>query len=348
MVQRRRGGRFATKGCRVGRGETHPLPWRDCPIAPTPVPHAHLDLDKPTGDSVKTTTCYMCACRCGIRVHLKDGRDPLHRRQPDAPGQPRRDLREGLGRHHAALLAGAAFEAAAARRRARPRRVPRDRMGRGARASRPSWLGDDPRARSRTSSRSSPAATRSQALTGWWAQQFGTLNYAAHGGFCSVNMAAAGMYTIGGSFWEFGEPDWERTQATSCCSASPRITTSNPIKLGLGKLKARGAKIVVDQSGAHRLRRDRRRVDRDQSGHRRPVRRGADPRAVAHRSRSISTIWCATRMRSMLVIRDPGAADDGMFARDADGKPLRLATSRRERPRRPRRCDAGSRIAPSV
>ena len=38
------------------------------------VPHAHLDLDKPTGDSVKTTTCYMCACRCGIRVHLKDGR----------------------------------------------------------------------------------------------------------------------------------------------------------------------------------------------------------------------------------------------------------------------------------
>ena len=22
---------------------------------------------------VKTTTCYMCACRCGIRVHLQDG-----------------------------------------------------------------------------------------------------------------------------------------------------------------------------------------------------------------------------------------------------------------------------------
>ena len=22
---------------------------------------------------IKTTTCYMCACRCGIRVHLKDG-----------------------------------------------------------------------------------------------------------------------------------------------------------------------------------------------------------------------------------------------------------------------------------
>jgi NADH dehydrogenase/NADH:ubiquinone oxidoreductase subunit G len=22
---------------------------------------------------IRTTTCYMCACRCGIRVHLKDG-----------------------------------------------------------------------------------------------------------------------------------------------------------------------------------------------------------------------------------------------------------------------------------
>ena len=51
-------------------------------------------------------------------------------------------------------------------------------------------------------------------MTGWWAQQFGTPNYAAHGGFCSVNMAAAGMYTIGGSFWEFGEPDWERTESS--------------------------------------------------------------------------------------------------------------------------------------
>ena len=26
------------------------------------------------GDEVKYTTCYMCACRCGIKVHIKDGR----------------------------------------------------------------------------------------------------------------------------------------------------------------------------------------------------------------------------------------------------------------------------------
>ena len=53
---------------------------------------------------------------------------------------------------------------------------------------------------------------QSQSLTGWWASKFGTCNFAAHGGFCSVNMAAAGMYTIGGSFWEFGEVDWDHTK----------------------------------------------------------------------------------------------------------------------------------------
>ena len=25
-------------------------------------------------------------------------------------------------------------------------------------------------------------------------------------------MAAAGIYTMGGSFWEFGSPDWDKTE----------------------------------------------------------------------------------------------------------------------------------------
>src|SRR3954467_1326969 len=45
----------------------------------------HIDMEKRGGsseiidtsprvhDEVKTTTCYMCACRCGIKVHLKNG-----------------------------------------------------------------------------------------------------------------------------------------------------------------------------------------------------------------------------------------------------------------------------------
>src|SRR5438094_7160559 len=43
--------------------------------APEEVPGEQvIDTSPATGDEVKTTTCYMCACRCGIKVHLKDGR----------------------------------------------------------------------------------------------------------------------------------------------------------------------------------------------------------------------------------------------------------------------------------
>ena len=32
-----------------------------------------MDAMDASRQEMKTTTCYMCACRCGIRVHLKDG-----------------------------------------------------------------------------------------------------------------------------------------------------------------------------------------------------------------------------------------------------------------------------------
>ncbi len=32
-----------------------------------------IDLSPTVSDAVKFTTCYMCACRCGIKVHLRDG-----------------------------------------------------------------------------------------------------------------------------------------------------------------------------------------------------------------------------------------------------------------------------------
>ena len=83
-----------------------------------------------------------------------------------------------------------------------------------------------------------------QALTGLWATQFGTLNWAAHGGFCSVNMAAAGLMTLGYSFWEFGEPDWEHARLFVLWGVA-EDHASNPIKIGLKKLKERGAKIIA-------------------------------------------------------------------------------------------------------
>ncbi len=49
------------------------------------MPHANLKLDEPVGDEAKTTTCYMCACRCGIRVHLNDGRIRFINGNPQHP-----------------------------------------------------------------------------------------------------------------------------------------------------------------------------------------------------------------------------------------------------------------------
>ena len=83
-----------------------------------------------------------------------------------------------------------------------------------------------------------------QALTGYWASQFGTLNWAAHGGFCSVNMAAAGLYTTGHAFWEFGDPDWDHTKYFMMWGVA-EDHASNPIKIGLKKIKERGAKFVA-------------------------------------------------------------------------------------------------------
>jgi anaerobic selenocysteine-containing dehydrogenase len=44
-----------------------------------------VETQRPIGDAVKTTTCYMCACRCGIKVHLKDGRVRYIEGNPDHP-----------------------------------------------------------------------------------------------------------------------------------------------------------------------------------------------------------------------------------------------------------------------
>ena len=33
-----------------------------------------LDTSPEVSDEIRKTTCYMCACRCGINVHLKSGK----------------------------------------------------------------------------------------------------------------------------------------------------------------------------------------------------------------------------------------------------------------------------------
>ena len=200
-----------------------------------------LDTSPPVSDEIRRTTCYMCACRCGINVHLRSGKVAYIEGNRDHP------VNKGV--LCAKGASGIMQVTAPSRLRAPLRRVgPR---GSGA-FEEISWhealqIAVDWLEPLRESAPEKLAfftgRDQSQSFTSFWAQGFGTPNYAAHGGFCSVNMAAAGIYTIGGAFWEFGQPDWDRTRLFVLFGVA-EDHDSNPIKIGIGKLKQRGARII--------------------------------------------------------------------------------------------------------
>lgn len=200
-----------------------------------------LNLSPKVSDEIRKTTCYMCACRCGINVHMTSGKVSYIEGNRDHP------INKGV--LCAKGASGIMQVTAPSRLRAPLRRVgPR---GSGA-FEEISWDEALELAVSWMKPLRDTAPEKfafftgrdqSQSLTGWWAQMFGTPNYAAHGGFCSVNMAAGGIYTIGGAFWEFGQPDWERTKLFVLFGVA-EDHDSNPIKIGLGKLKARGGRVI--------------------------------------------------------------------------------------------------------
>ena len=190
---------------------------------------------------VRKTTCYMCACRCGIDVHLRDGRPVLIEGNRDHPVN--RGVLCGKG------AAGLMQVTSPARLRAPLLRVGERGEGRfreigwdEALAIAAGWLAPL-RAAAPERFAFFTGRDQSQSFTGWWAQQFGTPNWAAHGGFCSVNMAAAGIMTVGSAFWEFGAPDWDRAGIFLLFGVA-EDHDSNPIKMGIGRLKARGVRVV--------------------------------------------------------------------------------------------------------
>ncbi len=200
------------------------------------------NLSPVVSDEVKTTTCYMCACRCGIKVHLKDGRIRYiegNKKHPINKGVLCGKGSAGIMQHYSPARLQKPLLRVGERGKGEFKEIEWDE----ALGIATQWLSeirhDDPRKLGFFTGRD-----QSQALTGWWAQQYGTPNYAAHGGFCSVNMAAAGLYSIGGSFWEFGEPDWDQARYFMMFGVA-EDHDSNPIKAGLAKLKARGAKYVA-------------------------------------------------------------------------------------------------------
>src|SRR4026207_47642 len=57
-----------------------------------------------------------------------------------------------------------------------------------------------------------------------------------------TRLAPAGLYAFGGSFWEFGDTDWDHTRYFMLFGVA-EDHASNPIKIALGKLKKRGVKV---------------------------------------------------------------------------------------------------------
>ncbi|HVR52344.1 MAG TPA: molybdopterin-dependent oxidoreductase, partial [Pseudorhodoferax sp.] len=217
-------------------------------LSPEPV-HDPLVAPTPTDTTtVKTTTCYMCACRCGIRVHLREGEQGPEVRYID--GNPAHPLNQGV--ICAKGSAGIMKQYSPARITQPLRRKPGAERGAG--EFEPiSWdealaLLTERLAKIRATDPKKFALftgrDQMQALTGLFARQFGTPNYAAHGGFCSVNMAAGMIYTIGGSFWEFGGPDLERSKLFVMIGTA-EDHHSNPMKMALGKFKRAGGRFIA-------------------------------------------------------------------------------------------------------
>lgn len=286
---------------------------------PAPAPkEPALNLSPSPGDEVKTTTCYMCACRCGIKVWLADGKIRYIQGNPEHPvnqGVLCAKGSAGIMQHYSPARLDKPLLRVGERGRGEFKEIEWDEALRIA----TDWLAPI-RARNPDELAFFTGRDQSQALTGWWAQQFGTVNYAAHGGFCSVNMAAGGLYTLGGSFWEFGEPDWEHSRYLMLWGVA-EDHDSNPIKLGLGKLKAHGAKIVA--------------VNPVRSGYGaiadewigiRPGTDGLFAFALIHELLKADRIDLDYLVRyanaHWLVIDNPGGADDGLFARDGGGRAL--------------------------
>ncbi|MEM8957100.1 MAG: molybdopterin oxidoreductase family protein [Pseudomonadota bacterium] len=278
-----------------------------------------VDVAPRVADEVKTTTCYMCACRCGIRVHLKNGAVRYIEGNPDHPvnkGVLCAKGSAGIMNHYSPARLTKPLKRVGARGSGEFEEIEWDE----ALALATEWLGEvrarDPRKLAFFTGRD-----QSQSLTGWWAAQYGTPNFAAHGGFCSVNMAAAGLYTLGGAFWEFGEPDWDRTRYFMLFGVA-EDHDSNPIKIGLGKMRTRGdAKFV----SINPVRTGYSAIADEWIGLR-PGTDGLFVFALIHellRAEKVDFAYLGRYTNSAwLVIDAPGEADDGLFARNADGDPL--------------------------
>lgn len=269
---------------------------------------------------IKYTTCYMCACRCGIKVTLEENKVRFI--------QGNRNHPTNQGVLCAKGSAGIMKQYSAAKLRKPLMRKPGTARGAGEFVE-IEWEQALDLLTDRLETIRSTDPTKlafftgrdqMQALTGLWAQQFGTPNWAAHGGFCSVNMAVAGLYSIGFSFWEFGAPDWDYAKYFILWGVA-EDHSSNPIKIGLEKLKRHGGKFVS--------------VNPVRTGYSAiadewvPLKPGTDglfALSIVHvlLSRELFDWEFLVRYTNAawLVAQTPGKVGDGLFIRDSANNPL--------------------------
>jgi sulfite dehydrogenase (quinone) subunit SoeA len=277
-----------------------------------------LNTSPKVSDEIRQTTCYMCACRCGINVHMKDGRVAYIEGNRDHP------VNKGVlcAKGSAGIMqVNAPSRLKAPLKRTGPR-------GSGE-FEEISWdealdiaTGHLQRIRDQAPEKLAffTGRDQSQSFTGYWAQAYGTQNYAAHGGFCSVNMAAAGIYTMGGAFWEFGQPDWDHARLFMIFGVA-EDHDSNPIKMGLSKLKKRGAKII----GVNPIRSGYNAIADEWVG----ITPGTDGLfilALVHelmKAGKVDLDYLARYTNApVLLNEDPDSDENGLFLRDEGGKPL--------------------------
>lgn len=269
---------------------------------------------------IKYTTCYMCACRCGIKVTVEDNKVRF------IQGNRNHPINQGV--LCAKGSAGIMKQYSPGKLRNPLLRKPGSERGAGE-FEEISW---DEALDMLTKRLSHIRATdpnklafftgrdQMQALTGLWAQQFGTLNWSAHGGFCSVNMATAGLYMLGHAFWEFGDPDWERTKYFMLWGVA-EDHSSNPMKIGLEKLKRHGGKFV----GINPARTGYQAIADEWV----PIKPGTDGMfalSMVHVLLNNELFDWDFLVRytnaPFLVVHTPGQRGDGLIVRDADGHPL--------------------------
>jgi sulfite dehydrogenase (quinone) subunit SoeA len=283
-----------------------------------PLENDGVETSPHVSDEVKQTTCYMCACRCGIDVHIRDGEIRYiqgNRNHPVNHGVLCGKGSAGIMQHYSPARLRKPLLRVGERGAGNFKEIEWEEALSIASKRLTDIRKSDPKKLAFFTGRD-----QSQSFTGWWAAQFGTPNYAAHGGFCSVNMAAAGLYTIGGAFWEFGQPDWDHTQYFMLFGVA-EDHDSNPVKIGLGKLKARGVKIVSInpcRTGYSAI--------ADEWIAIRPGTDGLFVLAIIHQLLKCGRVdldyLLAYTNAPLLVVQEPGTQDDGLFVRNRDGRPL--------------------------